>query len=439
MAFHSGPLFALPAGGEGAGSPLEAPFSALHRALLVVGSLLLVALVALLDYATGPYLSFSVFYLLPVAVCAWWGGYWHGVLLAIAGSAAWNLVESLENPLMPPAAGVWNGVGRFCTMALVAGLVARLHAGALRERRLARTDALTGAANGRTFYEAVASEAGRARRASRPLTLAYLDLDDFKQLNDRLGHAAGDAALVHLVRTVYPLLRGSDLLARLGGDEFGLLLPETGADGAVTLLDRLQEVLSREMERRGWPLTLSVGALTFLHPLRDVDLMIHRVDLLMYEAKRKGKGRVEHAVLRGDEAAPDDEWNRPERRATARVLCEATVRVRPSEGEGGPEEFAKLQNISVSGIGLRLPNQYPPETVLIVESLSPDTKTLLARVVRVHPAEGGGWMHGCVLATCLSADELCDWLGRSPPRARLAEACHPAENGSDVPCSPSLS
>src|SRR5262249_5901959 len=145
------------------------------------------------------------------------------------------------------------------TLALTTSLVSRLHAGILRERLLARTDPLTGAANGRTFYEAVAAEAERARRADRPLTLAYLDLDDFKQLNDRLGHAAGDAALLRVVQTVQAHLRGSDLLARLGGDEFALLLPETEAEGAAALLVRVQRLVAEEMVRQGLPVTLSIG------------------------------------------------------------------------------------------------------------------------------------------------------------------------------------
>src|SRR5207237_3552929 len=131
-----------------------------------------------------------------------------------------------------------------------------------------------------------AIESERARRLSRPLTLAYIDLDNFKQVNDRLGHAAGDAVLVQVVRTVCDELRGSDLLARLGGDEFGLLLPETGPEGAAALLTRIHEVLSDEMAGQGLPVTFSVGAITFHRPLLDVDQMIQRVDGLMYRAKK---------------------------------------------------------------------------------------------------------------------------------------------------------
>src|SRR5260370_6990473 len=86
----------------------------------------------------------------------------------------------------------WSGVVRLGTLVLVTSLVSRLRVGIVRERLLARTDALTGAANGRTFYETAAVEADRARRSGRPLTLAYLDLDNFKQFNDRLGHPPPD-------------------------------------------------------------------------------------------------------------------------------------------------------------------------------------------------------------------------------------------------------
>jgi len=378
--------------------------------LLVLGGLLLVALIALLDYATGPNLSLSIFYLIPVAACAWWGGFPHGILLSLAGAVAWHTIDHVENPIIPPVAEVWNGVVRFGTLALVSSLVCRLHAGVLREHLLARTDALTGAANGRTFYEAAAAEAERARRSSRPLTLAYLDLDNFKQLNDRLGHAAGDAALMQVVRAIHPNLRTYDVLARLGGDEFALLLPETDGEGATALLARFQQLLLEDMTRQGWPVTLSVGAITFLRPSGDVDLMIRQVDALMYSAKRKGKGRVEHAVLEDACALGDEAVRRVERRATARVLCDHRARVR-REGEGeNQEEFAMLCDISTRGIGLNLDMALPLGTLLLVECLLPGAATLLARVVRVAPADGK-WKHGCELSTRLDAEELCRWVG----------------------------
>ena len=381
----------------------------LRAGLLSVAGLLAVLLTALFDYATGPELSVNIFYLIPVAACAWWGGFSHGTLLALAGAVAWCFVDALENPMLAAPVGLWNGVVRFGTLVITSSLVARLHVGILRERLLARTDPLTGAANGRTFYEAVAIESERASRTGRPLTLAYLDLDNFKQINDRLGHAAGDAALVDMVRLARPGLRSADVLARLGGDEFAILLPETNAEGAVTLLSRVQGMLVKEMARAGRPVTVSIGAVTFAKPLWDVDLMVQQVDGLMYAAKRRGKNRIEHATVHNIHDLQTGDGAQLERRATARTLCNYSARVRHEGATGAAEVFATVHDLSAEGVALRLSQQFLEGSVLIVEPLAYQAKTLLARVVRVA-AEDGSWLHGCVLSTHLSADELASWV-----------------------------
>jgi diguanylate cyclase (GGDEF)-like protein len=405
----------------------------LGRLCLAIAALTLVALIALIDHATGPQFSCSIFYLLPVAACAWWGGFSDGILLALAGSVAWFTVEHLENPAIGPAPAMWNGVVRFGTLALVCSLVSRLHAGVLREWTLARTDPLTGAANARTFYEEAVASTDRLRKSKQPLTLAYLDLDDFKKLNDRFGHAAGDEALQKVVTTIQQNLRKTDLLARLGGDEFSLLLPGEGPEGAVALLTRLQRVVAQEMSQRGWPVTLSVGAITFLRPGWDVHRMIQHVDELMYGAKRQGKGRVEHTVVHEDDP-PRRGWGGQEKRASVRVLCQRGARVR-TEGHTieGP---ATVRDISIAGVGLYLGQAFPPDTVLIVEPLIPGARTLLARVVRVDGAPHG-WLHGCELATHLDAEELGFWLTpRQAEVSHCASGVRSQESAQTAPLTP---
>ena len=287
------------------------------------------------------------------------------MLLALAGSFAWQVVDSAQNPSIPPAIGIWNCITRFGTLFLIASLISRLHVGLLRERRLARTDSLTGAANARTFYEVAGNETGRASRTSQPLTLAYLDLDNFKKLNDTFGHAAGDQALVQVVDTIRLNIRGSDLLARLGGDEFALLLPDTGTDGAVGLLARLQGLVAHAMADRGWPVTVSIGAVTFLCPEWDVDLMIRRVDTLLYQAKSKGKSRLEHAVVaEGKKFQPEP--TPPERRAAIRQICNRPARIRL---RGDVEIFATIRDISTTGVGLVVSERFPVGAVLVAEPL----------------------------------------------------------------------
>jgi diguanylate cyclase (GGDEF)-like protein len=378
-------------------------------ALLLVGALSLTGLIALMDYATGPELDLAFLYLVPVVACAWWGGIAHGILVALAVLVSWHVVDSLEMPSLSQVVALCNGVIRLGTLMLTSSLVARLHAGISREQQLARTDPLTGAANGRTFYQSVAVEAERARRAERPLTLAYFDLDNFKTLNDRLGHATGDAALLHVVATIRVSLRPSDLLARLGGDEFALLLPEVGAEGAASLLERLQQQLALEMARKGWPVTLSIGAITFLRPAWDIDVMIQEVDTLMYAAKRQGKGRVEHAVMNDAQPPSTRDRTRYEKRATARLLCNRLARIRP-QMEEATEEFATISDLSATGVGLYLERCLEVDSVLIIDPLSSGVQSLLARVVHVHP-DKRGWQHGCELSNRLSPAELRCWLG----------------------------
>jgi diguanylate cyclase (GGDEF)-like protein len=369
-----------------------------------------VAFIALLDYHTGPYLSFGIFYLIPVVVAAWWGGLTHGFLLSVISAVAWHSIEMVENPGVPIGIELWNSIARFCTFVLVSSLVVRLHASIRREQLLARTDPLTGAANGRTFYETVALEADRARRAFRPLTLAYVDLDNFKQLNDRLGHVTGDAALVYVVQVLRANLRNVDMLARLGGDEFALFLPETDDQGARPLLERLQTAVSVEMARKGWQVTASIGAVTFLRPPSDVDQMIQRIDALMYQAKRQGKARVVHDVENAAVRRAAQTLGPLERRATARALCNCSARVRNQANEGDDGVFATVCDISWEGVSVYIDRRFPDGTVLVIEPLAPGSKTLLATTVHATQVQGG-WFHGCTLSTHLNEREVSEWLG----------------------------
>jgi diguanylate cyclase (GGDEF)-like protein len=142
-----------------------------------------------------------------------------------------------------------------------------------------------------------AVELERSRRTARPLTVAYLDIDDFKRVNDAQGHARGDALLVTLASTLRGTTRSLDVVARLGGDEFGLLLVDTDGPTADLLLQRLRATLALAVAQYGWDVTFSLGAVTFLDPARSVDEMMGRADQLMYDAKRAGKNAVRLDVV----------------------------------------------------------------------------------------------------------------------------------------------
>ena len=198
--------------------------------------------------------------------------------------------------------------GQPLTLAVVRDMSARealrrrLAAALTGERRLARTDHLTGAANKRSFEDALDLEIERCRRYGSPFTVLYADLDNFKEVNDSLGHNEGDEVIRTLVEAATSELRRSDVVARVGGDEFAFLLLETDAEAATAAARKLHRVLVDRMQARGWPVTLSMGAVTCLETPDSSSQVLEAADALMYEVKRAGKNAVRHGVLPGPSA-----------------------------------------------------------------------------------------------------------------------------------------
>jgi diguanylate cyclase len=159
---------------------------------------------------------------------------------------------------------------------------------------LAREDPLTRSLNRRGMMEALGREMNRGQRYKIPLCIALLDIDNFKQLNDKLGHQAGDHALVHLVAVIKATLRQMDVIARFGGEEFLLLLPNTSLEDAMQAVTRIQRELTRSIfmhEHQRVLVTFSAGA-ALVASGESQDSLIQRVDAALYRAKREGKNRV---------------------------------------------------------------------------------------------------------------------------------------------------
>jgi len=165
------------------------------------------------------------------------------------------------------------------------------------EKSLSRSDALTGLANRRAFYETTEIERKRAARYSRPLSLAYIDLDNFKQVNDRNGHEAGDRVLELVASVLHKNVRAESVVARLGGDEFALLLPEADHVAANFVINKLHNLLTKAMQEKNWPVTFSIGMITYERPPESTEQMVHAADELMYTVKHEGKNRVASSVI----------------------------------------------------------------------------------------------------------------------------------------------
>jgi diguanylate cyclase (GGDEF)-like protein len=139
-------------------------------------------------------------------------------------------------------------------------------------------------------------ELQRARRYRHPLTLLYIDADNFKIVNDQWGHQTGDQVLIRIARILKNHLRGTDITARLGGDEFVVLLPETASEAAQITARKLRTRLLEDLQRAGWPVTFSIGVLTFTTPPYTVDAMVTEADALMYAVKRSGKNAMKYEI-----------------------------------------------------------------------------------------------------------------------------------------------
>lgn len=279
------------------------PFAWLSSALGMI------ACVGVADNLAGSEVSLILFYLAPIGFGTWFVNLRGGIFLTVAAACVSVAADALHRAEsgrveLPVAVLAWNGLVQAGTsLALVLVLVA-LRSKLQNEELLARTDALTQIANRRAFFETAGVEIERARRNGRPLALAYIDCDDFKEVNDRLGHAQGDALLVTAAQTLRAATRAADSVARLGGDEFGLLLPETDAAEAGALLERLRSTLLAAMAHHGWKVGFSVGAAAYLTAPSSIDEMMARADELMYSAKREAKGTVRLAVFPGAGPVP---------------------------------------------------------------------------------------------------------------------------------------
>lgn len=264
--------------------------------MLYILAVLTIAIIGYVDLVTSPDIALSIFYLLPVSVLAWHGGWKAARLVVLASTIVWMLAEAATGRVYPNQAVLyWNTAVRAAFFVIVGYTLSQLRRSVDEEQRLARTDSLTGVANSRSFLELAGHEVARQRRYHQPLSIAFLDCDNFKDVNDRHGHAAGDDLLRRIALGIHASLREVDIVARLGGDEFAVLLPESDAHAAETVCIKVREALRLAVAQ--YDVTFSIGLVTFLTPPHDVEALLHAADGAMYEAKNTGKNRSRHRII----------------------------------------------------------------------------------------------------------------------------------------------
>jgi diguanylate cyclase (GGDEF)-like protein len=267
--------------------------SASARVYRLIVGLLGVLLVGVVDYLTGYELGVSIFYLGPILFVAWVLGRNSGFAVSLVAAVVWLAADLLAgHSYSHLAIAYWNAGVRLGFFLIAVYLLSKLREGLDREKEWARSDFLTGTFNSRAFDLAANGELARSRRSGRPISVAYIDLDNLKVVNDTLGHGAGDEVLRVMGKVLKEGVREVDVVGRLGGDEFALLLPETAPGAAEVVLERVRRILAEVMKANGWSVTFSVGIATFLSPPDSTDELIKRADDLMYSAKKAGKNTM---------------------------------------------------------------------------------------------------------------------------------------------------
>jgi diguanylate cyclase (GGDEF)-like protein len=260
-------------------------------------SLCMLLISGFLDYFTGPEIAFSLIYLIPVATSAWFTKKPFAIVVSIFSAATWMNAEILSGRFYSHVAiHLWNTTTMLGFFLVVTLLLDRLKSNLQKEQVLSRIDYLTGVMNPRSFYEFMDIEIERSKRYGHPFTIAYIDMDNFKKINDEFGHPAGDNILRIFADTMKNNLRKTDVVARLGGDEFVIFLPETDSTDAKQAIEKIKRSVNKNKNLKDYSITSSIGALTYKTNPPSTDKIMKSVDLLMYSVKKRGKNGTEYST-----------------------------------------------------------------------------------------------------------------------------------------------
>lgn len=266
----------------------------------VVLGVVMVWILHTIDFYLVPGVAFSLLYWIPVSMATWFSGLWGGVIVTFSSAIGWLVHDYMTGMnLSDPARTIFLELGFLLVGAYI---LANLKKSLDIEKSFAVTDPLTKVGNWRWFSEKADYEIRRSSRYKHIFSLLYMDVDNFKEINDNYGHVTGNELLVMIGITIRNHTRSTDIAARLGGDEFAILLPEANEEQAKVVALKLKGLLDQAMEAIEWPVTFSFGVVTFDQPPANVDDLIRFADEMMYEAKEKGKDRMEIRVFQGYES-----------------------------------------------------------------------------------------------------------------------------------------
>ncbi len=259
-------------------------------------AIFIIVLICFVEYSLNERINFSLMYLVPISLIVLLVGKIEGLVLSVISSLGFVFVDYLLNGWSNINYTTINASLRFGIFVCFVILISSLKESRDKETLLARKDSLTGVSNGRGFYEDAEYHLSKANRENGVLTLLYLDIDNFKTVNDTLGHNEGDRLLKHVASTIENSVRSIDTVTRLGGDEFAVLFPGIDGDIAKKTISRIKEILDEQIFLHHWPITFSIGVVTFLELPSSVDEMIKVADERMYSVKYSGKNNISYFI-----------------------------------------------------------------------------------------------------------------------------------------------
>ena len=250
-------------------------------------------------YFLGGFITFSLIYLIPISLAVWFMNLSFGIVISLISMISWATVgiikdNEFNNTLLFSA----TFIIKFGVYIYIVIVLNKLKISLSNAKKASRIDYLTNVVNRKALFEILNLELYKIKRNNNPLTIAYIDVDDFKQVNDNFGHKAGDKLLMKLSRIVYKNIRKTDTIARLGGDEFVIILPETDYETAKIVIEKVRKMISIMMKRNKWNTSLSIGVGTFYNNHYNSGNIINLVDNLMYKVKKNKKNNVLYKIYK---------------------------------------------------------------------------------------------------------------------------------------------